>query len=192
MSDKNEELDLLKQQADKLGITYRDNIGIETLKNRIAAKLEGGEQQEEQEEEEEQEEQKPASNNKKEKESEQQVRDRLRKEMLKLVRVRITCMNPLKAQLPGEIFTVANKYLGTVRKFIPYGEATDNGYHVPKILLDELKSRKFNSVQTKKGDKGAVQLQQRLVPEFSIEELPPLTKEELAKLAASQTAAAGL
>ena len=111
-----------------------------------------------------------------------------------LIRCRIANLNPSKRDLRGEIFTVANKYVGTVRKFIPYGEATDNGYHIPHIIYEQLKTRKFLQVNTR-NDRSAgnqIVVDQRWVPEFSIEVLPQLTQEELDKLAASQAAAGGV
>ena len=111
-----------------------------------------------------------------------------------LVRCRIAHLKPSKRDFRGEIFTIANKYIGTVRKFIPYGEATDNGYHIPKILYEELKSKKFLQVNTR-NDRAAgnqIVIDQRWVPEFSIEVLPKLTQDELDKLAASQAAAGGV
>lgn len=188
------ELDLLKMQAQQLGISYKGNIGVESLRARIKAKLEGTEEEGGEEEEadgtsENQASTAPAGKKLTKTEQEQKFRDDQAREELKLIRVRIACLNPNKAQLRGEIITVANKYVGTVRKFIPFGEDSDTGYHVPAILLRELRSRKFNSVKTTKGDKGQVVVNQRLVPEFSIEELEPLTQEELDKLAAVQQAA---
>jgi hypothetical protein len=182
------ELDLLKAQAAQMGISYKGNIGVDSLKARIKAKLEGTDTAEEPEEAEDAPQAKPLTKA----QVEQATREKQNKEELKLIRVRIACLNPAKAQLQGEIITVANKYVGTVRKFIPFGEASDAGYHVPAILLRELKARQFNSVKTTKGDKGQIVVNQRLVPEFAIEELEPLTQEELDKLAATQMAAAGL
>lgn len=190
------ELDLLKMQAAQLGISYQGNVGVETLKARIKAKLESteGESEDEGEEQPATPEAPTAPVTKKltRAEQEQKFRDDQARDELKLIRVRIACLNPAKANLRGEIITVANKYVGTVRKFIPFGEDADAGYHVPVILLRELKSRKFNSVKTSKGDKGQMVVQQRLVPEFAIEELEPLTQEELDKLAAVQMASQGL
>ncbi len=194
------ELDLLKMQAAQLGISYQGNVGVETLKARIKAKLESTEGADESEGEGESEEQSataeapttPVTKKLTRAEQEQKFRDDQARDELKLIRVRIACLNPAKANLRGEIITVANKYVGTVRKFIPFGEDADAGYHVPAILLRELKNRKFNSVKTSKGDKGQMVVQQRLVPEFAIEELEPLTQEELDKLAAVQMASQGL
>lgn len=188
------ELDLLKMQAQQLGISYKGNIGVESLRARIKAKLEGTEEEGGEEEEadtasENQAPDAPTGKKLTKAEQEQKFRDDQARDELKLIRVRVACLNPNKAQLRGEIITVANKYVGTVRKFIPFGEDSDAGYHVPAILLRELRSRKFNSVKTTKGDKGQMIVTQRLVPEFSIEELEPLTQEELDKLAAVQQAA---
>lgn len=190
------ELDTLKARADQMGITYKNNIGIEALKAKINAKLDDKEDTTDEEgnpltsapaaapQE------TPAKKSKHELENE--IRQQQQAEMMAMKRVRITCLNPAKRELKGEIITVANRYLGTVRKFIPFGEATDNGFHVPQVLLQELQSRKFNSVSTKPGQNGQVLPVQRLVNEFSIEELEPLTEKELAKLAATQMAAAGV
>lgn len=179
------EKELLQEQAVKLGVSFSPNIGIETLKQRIKAKLEEKEAPAPESQPE------LISKSKTEAERQQAVRQKQWKDELNLVRIRVSCLNPLKAQVPGEILTVANKYVGTVRKYVPFGEATNNGYHVPKIIYNELKSRKFNSVTTRKGENGQMVVTQRLVPEFAIEVLPPLSKEELQQLARQQAAAAG-
>jgi hypothetical protein len=120
------------------------------------------------------------------------IRQRQMKEQMKLLRVRIANLNPEKNDLPGEIFTVANEYVGTVRKLIPYDEAGE-AYHIPYILYTFLKEKKFLQINTKTGRRqGAFTTEQvtsRYVPEFSIEVLPPLTKAELAALAKAQIAA---
>ena len=185
------ELDMLMKKADQLGVTYRSNIGIETLRAKINAKL--NDEPEELDDEGEEEQQKAAPKKKAMTKAEiiQAERDRQAKEQMALVRVRIACLNPAKREIKGEIITVANRFVGTVRKFVPFGEATDEGYHVPRILLKELKSRKFNSVTTRKGPNGQMLPVQRMVPEFSIEELEPLTQDQINKLAAAQAAAAG-
>ena len=188
-----DELTLLKAQADTLGIEYSNNIGVESLKKRIAAKLNpetdksgdgdgdgddkaGGE--------------KPKKVETKQ-ERDMRIREEQRLDQLKLVRCRIANMNPAKGDLKGEIITVGNKYLGTIKKFVPFGEAGES-YHLPRIMVDELKAREFNQVRTRKGDKGQTIIEQRLVKEYNIVELEPLTEKELAELARQQAAAAGL
>jgi hypothetical protein len=208
------ELDTLKARADQMGITYKSNIGIEALKAKINAKLDDkpdpGDGDETQAAATDGQTQTapaaaaasapttqappaaPAAPVELTKaQQEQKFRDEQQKEHMALVRVRISCLNPMKAQIKGEVITVANKYLGTVSKFVPFGEQTDDGFHIPKILLSEMRSRKFNSVTTKKGPNGQMLPTQRLVPEFAIEELEPLTQAELDRLAAAQLAESG-
>jgi hypothetical protein len=121
------------------------------------------------------------------------TRAQLMKDEMKLIRVRITNMDPKKKDLHGEVISVGNKYIGTVKKFIPFGETTDDGYHIPKILLDELQDRKFQDIRTVKDKRtGTPSVSSRWVREFAIEILPPLTAEELRDLAIAQAAAGSL
>lgn len=176
------ELAALKERAKMMGLKLSPKIGLEKLKAKIEAKLNPTVEEDID----------PGE------ETEVQRKARIRKkqisEQMILIRCRIANLNPSKRDLRGEIFTVANKYVGTVRKFIPYGEATDNGYHIPHIIYEQLKTRKFLQVNTR-NDRSAgnqIVVDQRWVPEFSIEVLPQLTQEELDKLAASQAAAGGV
>lgn len=112
---------------------------------------------------------------------------------MRLIRVKITNLDPKKKDLPGEIFTVANGIIGTVRKFIPYGDATENGYHLPYVIYRQLDKRKFQHIITKRDPRtGENTVQERWVKEFSLEVLPPLTQEELDKLAHAQLAAGSI
>jgi hypothetical protein len=108
---------------------------------------------------------------------------------MKLIRLRITNMDPKKKELPGEILTVANEFLGTVCKYIPYGEVTENGYHVPNCLYTVLKERKFLNVKITKGANGQSKMTHSWAQEFALEVLPALTRADLTKLAAVQAAA---
>lgn len=121
------------------------------------------------------------------------LRSVLHERHMKLIRIRVTCMNPAKKELKGEFFTVANKHLGNVTKFVPFGEATENGYHVPEIIYKMMQRRKYVSISTVK-DKGTGYERQvkTLVREFAIEVLPPLTETELQSLATAQIAAGSL
>lgn len=176
------ELAALKERARMMGLKISPKIGLEKLRAKIEAKL-NPIAEETMDLEEETEVQRKA-----------RIRKKQKLEQMALIRCRIANLNPSKRDLRGEIFTVANKYVGTVRKFIPYGEATDNGYHIPQIIYEQLKTRKFLQVNTR-NDRSAgnqIVVDQRWVPEFSIEVLPQLTQEELDKLAASQAAAGGV
>lgn len=178
------ELDLLKERARVLGVEFGGNIGVETLKERIKEKLDGKKNEEATSTEEASKEAVPMTKA----EQEMALREKMTKEKMALVRCRIYNLNPSKRDIHGEIITVRNRYLGTVRKFIPFGEATDNGYHIPKLIFDDLKARKFQQISTnKKG--GQIDVKTRMVPEYSIEVLPPLSKEQLEELALKQAAA---
>jgi hypothetical protein len=178
-----DELTVLKQRARLMGVPISNNIGLETLRERIRAKMEAidkienptalvpdiGETAVGT---------KPMS-----------IREQLMRDEMKLVRLQITNLDPNKKDLHGEIFTLANEYLGTVAKYIPFGEVTDNGYHVPYCIYRQLESRKFLNIRTKKASNGQTKVEQGWVKEFSLTVLPPLTKTELEKLALAQAAA---
>ena len=187
------ELDMLKSRAKLMGITFSNNIGLDALKTKIEEHKQASEAKTQTQAPAQTNEQQPeaqAENQKKAKTI--SLRAHLQKEKMKLVRLRITNLDPKKKDLPGEIITVANEHLGTVRKFVPFGEVTDNGYHIPQCIYDMLKERTFVSIKTRKDAKGQTIVEHQNAREFSLEVLPPLTADELAKLGAAQQAAGGL
>lgn len=156
MTDKTE-LELLKEKADAQGIKYSPNIGLAALKEKLGL--------------------------------DQPVltaaarRQKLIKEATKLIRVTVTCVNPSKKEARGEYFTFGNSAVGSITRFVPFDTET----HVENALLEQMKERKFAKVTMRKGQNGAPPYPDRtLVREFGIVELDPLTKEELADLAADQ------
>ena len=190
------ELDMLKSRAKLMGITFSNNIGLDALKTKIEEHKQASEAKTQTQTQvtaqtnEQQAESQPENQKKKAKTV--SLRAHLQKEKMKLVRLRITNLDPKKKDLPGEILTVGNEYLGTVRKFVPFGEATDNGYHVPYCLYEMMRDRKFLSIKTRKGPKGQTIVEQQMVREFALEILPPLTEAELARLSAAQLSAGGV
>lgn len=181
-----DEKSLLMQRAKLMGIKFSNNITVEALKTKITAHLEG---------------EKPLvvkteesplvppaiAENTPKPLTKQQYRHKLFQESTKLVRLRITNLDPKKKDLPGEILTVANRVIGTVKKYIPFGEVTENGYHVPYCLYEMLKAKKFLHIRTVgKGDRARIVTSWER--EFALEVLEPLTKEQLAELKAAQTA----
>lgn len=114
---------------------------------------------------------------------------RVQAECEKLVRIRLTCMNPMKKEWDGEIITAGNA-LGTYKKFIPY--AAEDGWHVPNIIYQVLKERQCQVFYTDKTKNGVSVRRGKLIREFAIEVLDPLTKEELNDLAKVQALAAGV
>ena len=184
---KMDELTYLKGRATLMGIVFSNNIGVDALKAKIAEKINGDKPAEtaEADDEEELAPNAPAALAK----PAQTLRQRLLQDNMRLIRIRISCMDPKKKDLPGEIFTVANRYIGTVRKFVPFGDATEGGYHVPYVIFKLLKKRKYLSITTKKGKSGQDEVVTKYLPEFAIEELPMLTEIELARLGQAQIAA---
>lgn len=158
------ELDTLKAQADALGISYRENIGVETLREKIQKFQDSSEESET--------------------ESESEKIARLRAECTKLVRVIVTPMDPLKRNYQGEVISVSNSILGSVKKFVLFNAP----YHLPKILVDELREKQFQTFQTKKTPGGQEIRQAKSIPAYGIQELAPLTAEELKELGKIQQA----
>ena len=124
MSDQEQDFDLmedelttLKAKADVMGIKYHPNIGLETLKGKIedhaAENVSVGEVTPVAS--------KPANKN----------QASAKKEASRLVRVMVTCMNPMKNEWEGEIFSAGNSVVGTYKKYIPFGVE----WHVPTIIL---------------------------------------------------------
>ena len=163
------------QRADKLGIKYSNNIGLETLRERVNAKLE--EASEEISEESEKAETKKSS-------GKETAIQKARKEALKLVRVNITSMENTKNNLSGEIFTVSNSVIGTVKRYIPFGV----DWHIEQIILNTLKEKEFQRFGSEKTPSGQTVRRAKSVPAYAIQILPLLTGAELEDLRKSQLA----
>ena len=176
-----DELTLLKQRAQTLGIKFHPSIGLESLRSKVSAALTGEDAEEAAEEPVPE---APAA------ESRIQMRNRLRKEASALVRVRVTCMNPNKKEWKGEIFTASNSFVGTFRKYVQFN--TEEGWHVPQIILNMIKARQFQTFYTIKNERGVAVRKGKLVPEFAVEVLPPLTEKELLELSRRQALAGGV
>ena len=244
------ELELLKNRARLLGVEFSNNIGLETLKERVAAKMAAIGDDEDEAPTEQVQQPNPLDNEDgptgdfdegiEEEEPADEVtqpavtktdpielkpiapfvapdlpdptkssslgspvaaaadkplsfRQQLFNENMKLVRVRIQNLDPKKKDLAGEIISVSNKVLGTVKRFVPYGEVTDEGWHIPYIIYKELSTRKFLQITTSK-DRQTKQVKviKRWAKEFAFEVLPPLTEAELKQLAAAQAAAGSI
>ena len=169
------ELAQLKLQAQRMGIPFSPNIGLDTLRERIRASLVS-----------------PTEAPVKESKAvmtANQIRQQHLAEATKLVRVRITCHNPMKKEWRGEVFTFANSIVGSIKKFVPYNtEGDEVGYHIPHCIYQLMKDKKYQSFVTKKLANGDPVRVPKLTQEFSLEVLPQLTQEELNKLAADQRA----
>lgn len=201
-----QELEVLKARARMIGLTFSNNIGLSALRAKVNAKL-----SEESTDDLEPPEEDPTLDSTEaanasaalasaaapaapvKKAKKLTLRQYLINEEMKLVRVRIANLDPKKKDLPGEIITVANEHLGTVRKYIPFGEATDEGYHIPMCLYRFLEARRFQNIRTIKDRRtGTTRVESNWQREFSLEVLPQLTEDELNRLAMAQTAAGSI
>lgn len=106
------------------------------------------------------------------------------KEAMRLVRCTISCNNKNKSEFSGEIFCARNKILPEVKKFVPFGVPT----HIPLILLNMIKEKQYQVFRTKKLPNGQNVKEPSLIPEYNIQELPPLTQQELDAIARKQLA----
>ena len=173
------EMVALKKRADLMGLTYHPNIGLDKLKAKVSNAL-GDEGLD------------TTSKSKDieyltEKEFKDiELKGRKRRAGL-LVRVNVTCMNPNKKEWEGEIFSVGSAKLGTFKKYIPFN--TSDGWHIPHIMYEAMKERKCSVFHTVKDQLGNKIRKSRLIPEFSIDVLPPLDKQGLKDLAQRQALA---
>lgn len=175
-----DDLSTLKTRADQLGISYHPSIGIEKLREKVVAAMA----------------EKAAADPAPKSEApvavvetEVQKRKRLRLEANRLIRIRLTCMNPAKKEWDGEIFTVANSAVGTISKYVPF--SADEGWHVPYMIYEQLVARQCQVFVNAKSQNGVTVRQGKLIKEFAIEVLDPLTPAELKDLAQRQAIAAG-
>lgn len=181
--DVKQEREALKARCQLLGIQTQGNQSNETLRALIRAKQEDMDASARQAN--------PAAFDEAVETSEGRtpsLREYLKSEALKLVRVRISCMNPQLAKLGSVIITTGNEYTGTVRKVVFFGEKTENGYHIPQIILNVLQRRKFQQIVEERGHQGHMVPRARWMKEFNIEILPSLTQKELNALKDRQLA----
>lgn len=114
----------------------------------------------------------------------------IRAQALRLMRVKITNLDPNDSVLSGAIISVQSKYTGKVAKYVPFGEESENGYHIPKIIYDHLKTQKFVLRKEVKGGRfGVKTYKTTMVNKFLIEDLDPLSRSDIQELASHQRAA---
>ena len=112
-----------------------------------------------------------------------------RKEANKLIRCNIVCQDPTKRDWAGEVVSVSNRVVGTIKKFIPF--STPQGYHIPAMLLKILEARQYTSFSTIRNIKGVPVTKTELRPAFVITRLPALSTQELNVISDRQAANAG-
>ena len=153
------ELELLKERATDMGITFNANIGVDKLREKVNAKLATPTE--------------PVKTGV----------AALKAEALKLVRIRITCLNPNKKEFEAEYFKAGNSLISTVTRIVPFEIET----HVEQIIFNAIKARQVAYVRNEKNSEGHMVPVRKLRNEFQVEVLPPLTEAELKKLAIDQS-----
>ena len=145
----------LKEEAANLGIVFSPNIGEETLKTKIRefklaqeviAETTGAVTKVEQD-------------------------NALRDEALKLVRVKVTCLNVEKARQQGFWAIGSNSLVGTIKKFIPVNVP----WYMPQILVNVIQEKQF-TISTGKNN------QRMWTKEYNVEILPDISIQELEDL----------
>ena len=169
-----DELTVLKNRADTLGLKYHPNIGVDVLRERVTKALAESKPSEEQPEA------SPALLKK-------IAMRRKKKDAEALVRVQVTCMDPKKKEWDGEIVTVGNSLVGSLKRYVPY----NTEWHIPRMMLDNLKEAKCQVFFSVKGAQGNSSRRGKLINAYAIQELPQLTEEELKELAQRQAMANG-
>jgi hypothetical protein len=109
---------------------------------------------------------------------------------MKLTRVIVTPNDPLMVNHPGLIFTVGMSGINNgemIKKFVPFNN--EEGWHVPEIILRQIEHAEMQKFKTVTNAKGEKVLEPYVTKKFNVRTLPPLTRDEMEKLAASQQAA---
>jgi len=167
-----DELAALKARADMLGISYHPSIGLEKLRDKVNGTLTNAPVEEEE---------KPVVAKA---ETEGQIRSRQKADASRLIRVRVTCMNPAKKEWEGEFFSAGNSVVGTMTKYVPFN--VDEGWHIPNIIYKMVCDRQCQTFYTVTDERGNKTRRGKLIKEFAVEVLPDLTPEELHDLAQRQ------
>lgn len=108
------------------------------------------------------------------------------KRAMKLVRCQITCNNPNKRNYQGEIFSARNSMINEVKKYVPFNVPT----HIPSILFNMIKEKQLQTFYIEKVNGNQIK-RVKLIPEYNIQELPPLTTEEYNAIRQKQLAEGG-
>ena len=174
-----DELTVLKARAATLGIKHHPSIGLDKLKVKVNEALSDAPPPVEEVYTE-----VLAAEAANIPETKLQMISRLRREATQLQRVVIACMNPQKKEWEGEIFTVGNSAVGSIKKYVPFNN--DEGWHVPKMVLNMIQERKCQIFVNGKNHKGQAVKVAKLINEFAVQHLPALTGEELKDLAQKQ------
>lgn len=102
---------------------------------------------------------------------------------MSLVRFRLTVLDPNKRSATGIFVSAGNDNLAPIKRMIPFNAPV---WHAERIVVEHLKNIKYTALQSRYNERLKASFDdpssRKLMPCFLIEELPPLTDEELANL----------
>lgn len=154
------ETELLKTQADLLGIEYKGNISAKELRSQIMALL--------------------ISEDTSEGVSDKE-RVELEKENTKLIRAIVMPVAAHMRDYQGQLFSVGNSVMNTVSKYVLF----NTEYHIPNIILKHIQAQEMQYFSTKKVNGREVR-ESKMTKAFNVTILDTMTKEELTELGRSQ------
>ncbi len=167
------ELQILKDHAEDIGLKYHHKVGAAKLRAQIQAHESDTEEPDLKPEPEvvQTKRIKPPPGTKK-------------RQANTLIRVRVTCMNPNKREWHGEVLACGNRFIGNIKKYIPFDNP--EGWHVPHILVDRMQKAKCQIFVERRNSRGEKIKQGKLIPEYNVEIMDPLTRDEMKALATQQ------
>ncbi|MGL4252878.1 MAG: hypothetical protein ACRCR2_02295 [Fusobacteriaceae bacterium] len=152
-----QEVETVKNQLDLLNIKYHHNASLKTLKGLLKDANEEAQKKEE-----------STGTGK----VTPAKRAQIREDILKPVRCKVVCLNPMKKSWRGEYFGFGNSVVGMCRDFIPYNCAQAEDIWIPQMLVNILKARKYlytTPLDERQRQGSEVAHRTDWLPEFSIE-----------------------
>jgi len=107
---------------------------------------------------------------------------------MKLVRIVVRPNDPLKLDYQGEIFSFGNSVTNggkIVKKYVPFNN--EEGWHIPNIIYQNLIAAECQ-IFKKVTRNGQDMMEPAKIKAYNVEVLPPLTQEEINKIAVRQKA----
>lgn len=156
------EIELLKTQADILGLQYKGNISAKALRKQIMDVLLASVEDEDT----------GQSND---------SRVELEKESSKLIRAIVMPVAAHMRDYQGQVFSVGNSVINTISKYIMF----NTEFHVPNIILKHIQAQQMQYFVTNRVNGREVR-ESKMANAYNVTILPTLTKEELIELGRSQ------
>lgn len=158
-------LPTLKEVAKAFNIDFSPNIGLETLKDKIITNIN------------------PDLIRNSKDNVFNDPNEELRRENLKLIRVRINSNCPDDVHLQMGFCAVSNSILGTIKQYFPIHMGAGEYFHIPNIIYKNISEYVYTAkeVTTKRGSPSS-RVITKILPRYTIEVGTPLTPAQLDEL----------